>query len=279
MTPRTLILAALAALPLAAQEPCACMPAWMLAVTGHEPYAAVAAEHFPLPPTEAQVKALPPLKRLEQATAIKSVLLLRQLQRKADAGRITDANNFAAAGFARSLGCPAAFTDLLQAMGNGNLSGVQSYAAEQALERWVELYGIDVPSMSVMAQYADIPAEQYETIITWLPMPVLFRMLPADAVSKPYTAEETAELIRIFNALAKRYEGVKDLPSAEAAVSATYIAISYLQQSGLLANHAPESVTEELRAAAEAYQTQRVRLIHEKFYGSVRLRAVDFFIF
>ena len=279
MTPRTLILAALAALPLAAQEPCACMPAWMLAVTGHEPYATVAAEHFPLPPTEAQVKALPPLKRLEQATAIKSVLLLRQLQRKADAGRITDANNFAAAGFARSLGCPAAFTDLLQAMGNGNLSGVQSYAAEQALERWVELYGIDVPSMSVMAQYADIPAEQYETIITWLPMPVLFRMLPADAVSKPYTAEETAELIRIFNALAKRYEGVKDLPSAEAAVSATYIAISYLQQSGLLANHAPESVTEELRAAAEAYQTQRVRLIHEKFYGSVRLRAVDFFIF
>lgn len=279
MTPRTLILAALAALPLAAQEPCACMPAWMLAVTGHEPYATVAAEHFPLPPTEAQVKALPPLKRLEQATAIKSVLLLRQLQRKADAGRITDANNFAAAGFARSLGCPAAFTDLLQAMGNGNLSGVQSYAAEQALERWVELYGIDVPSMSVMAQYADIPAEQYETIITWLPMPVLFRMLPADAVSKPYTAEETAELIRIFNALAQRYEGVKDLPSAEAAVSATYIAISYLQQSGLLANHAPESVTEELRAAAEAYQTQRVRLIHEKFYGSVRLRAVDFFIF
>lgn len=279
MTPRTLILAALAALPLAAQEPCACMPAWMLAVTGHEPYATVAAEHFPLPPTEAQVKALPPLKRLEQATAIKSVLLLRQLQRKADAGRITDANNFAAAGFARSLGCPAAFTDLLQAMGNGNLSGVQSYAAEQALERWGELYGIDVPSMSVMAQYADIPAEQYETIITWLPMPVLFRMLPADAVSKPYTAEETAELIRIFNALAKRYEGVKDLPSAEAAVSATYIAISYLQQSGLLANHAPESVTEELRAAAKAYQTQRVRLIHEKFYGSVRLRAVDFFIF
>lgn len=279
MTPRTLILAALAALPLAAQEPCACMPAWMLAVTGHEPYATVAAEHFPLPPTEAQVKALPPLKRLEQATAIKSVLLLRQLQRKADAGRITDANNFAAAGFARSLGCPAAFTDLLQAMGNGNLSGVQSYAAEQALERWVELFGIDVPSMSVMAQYADIPAEQYETIITWLPMPVLFRMLPADAVSKPYTAEETAELIRIFNALAQRYEGVKDLPSAEAAVSATYIAISYLQQSGLLANHAPESVTEELRAAAEAYQTQRVRLIHEKFYGSVRLRAVDFFIF
>ena len=279
MTPRTLILAALAALPLAAQEPCACMPAWMLAVTGHEPYATVAAEHFPLPPTEAQVKALPPLKRLEQATAIKSVLLLRQLQRKADAGRITDANNFAAAGFARSLGCPAAFTDLLQAMGNGNLSGVQGYAAEQALERWGELFGIDVPSMSVMAQYADIPAEQYETIITWLPMPVLFRMLPADAVSKPYTAEETAELIRIFNALAKRYEGVKDLPSAEAAVSATYIAISYLQQSGLLANHAPESVTEELRAAAEAYQTQRVRLIHEKFYGSVRLRAVDFFIF
>ncbi len=279
MTPRTLILAALAALPLAAQEPCACMPAWMLAVTGHEPYATVAAAHFPLPPTEAQVKALPPLKRLEQATAIKSVLLLRQLQRKADAGRITDANNFAAAGFARSLGCPAAFTDLLQAMGNGNLSGVQSYAAEQALERWGELFGIDVPSMSVMAQYADIPAEQYETIITWLPMPVLFRMLPTDAVSRPYTAEETAELIRIFNALAKRYEGVKDLPSAEAAVSATYIAISYLQQSGLLANHAPESVTEELRAAAEAYQTQRVRLIHEKFYGSVRLRAVDFFIF
>lgn len=279
MTPRALILAALAALPLAAQEPCACMPAWMLAATGHEPYTTVAAAHFPLPPTEAQVKALPPLKRLEQATAIKSVLLLRQLQRKADAGRITDANNFAAAGFARSLGCPAAFTDLLQAMGNGNLSGVQSYAAEQALERWVELFGIDVPSMSVMAQYADIPAEQYEKIITWLPMPVLFRMLPADAVSKPYTAEETAELIRIFNALAKRYEGVQDLPSAEAAVSATYIAISYLQQSGLLANHAPESVTEELRAAAKAYQTQRVRLIHEKFYGSVRLRAVDFFIF
>ena len=280
MTPRTLILTALAALPLAAQEgPCASMPAWMLAVNGVEPYATVAAAHFPLPPTEAQVKELPPLQRLEQATAIKSVLLLRQLQRKADAGRITDANNFAAAGFARSLGCPAAFTDLLQAMGNGNLSGAQSYAAEQALEHWVELFGIDVPSMGVMAQYADIPAEQYEKIITWLPMPVLFRMLPADAVSKPYTAQETAELIRIFNGLTKCYEAIQDLPSAEAAVPATFAAIAYLQQSGLLANHAPESVTNELRAAAEAYQAQRVRLIHAKFFGSVRLRAVDFFIF
>ena len=280
MTPRTLILAALAALPLAAQqEPCACMPAWLRAVAGEEPYATVAAAHFPLPPTKAWVDALPPVQRLETATAIKSVLLRRQLQRKADAGRITEANNFAAAGYARSLGCPAAFTDLLQAMGNGNLGGAQAYAAEQALERWVELFDIDVPTMAVMAQYADIPAERYEEIISWLPMPVLFRMLPADAPSKPYTRQEAQELARILAGLAKRYEGISDAASAEAAVPHTFAAIAYLQQSGLLANHAPESVTNELRAAAEAYQRQRVRLIHEQFYGSVRLRSVDFFIF
>lgn len=279
MTPRTLILTALAALPLAAQEgPCASMPAWMLAVNGVEPYATVAAAHFPLPPTEAQVKALPPLQRLEQSTAIKSVLLLRQLQRKADAGRITEANNFAAAGFARSLGCPAAFTDLLQTMGNGNLSGAQSYAAEQALEHWVELFGIDVPSMGVMAQYADIPAEQYEKIISWLPMPVLFRLLPPDTPMQPFTAETAAELGRILTELAKRYERITDTRRAEATAAEVFPVISYLQQSGLSVRD-PRTAPPELKAAAEAYQKQRVRLIHERFYGSLRLRSIDFFIF
>ena len=275
-----LILPILAALPLAAApDMLAPTPAWMRAVLGEEPYATIAGARIPLPPTEAQVKALSPMQRLETATAVKSVLLRRQLQRKADAGRITAANDFAAAGYARSIGCPAAFTDLLQLMGNGNLGGLREYAATQALERWAELFGIDVPSMGVMAQYADLPQDKYEEIIGWLPMPVLFRMLPPDTPLKAYTEQENAELARIFTEMAKRYEGVTDLQTAESVVPQVFPVIAYLQQSGLLAGRDPASVSPQLKAAAEAYQRQRVRLIHAKFYGSLRLRSIDFFIF
>ena len=273
-----LLTAALAALPLAA-APVAPMPAWMRAAVGEEPYATIADARFPLPPTEAWVSALSPMQRLETGAAIKSVLLRRQLQRKADAGRITAANDFAAAGYARSLGCPAAFTDLLQTMGNGNLNGRQDYAANQALERWAELFGIDVPAMGVMAQYADLPAEAYEEIISWLPMPVLFRMLPQDTPLKAYTAQENRELTRIFTEMAKLYEGVTDAAAADALAPQVLPVIAYLQQAGLLAGRDPSSVAPELKAAAEAYQKQRVRLIHERFYGSLRLRSIDFFIF
>ena len=275
---RHLILPILAALPLAA-APDTPAPAWMRAVLGEEPYATIADARFPLPPTEAQVKALSPMQRLEVATAVKSVLLRRQLQRKADAGRITAANDFAAAGYARSIGCPAAFTELLQIMGNGNLSGLREYAANQALERWAELFGIDVPSMGVMAQYADLPQDKYEEIIGWLPMPMLFRMLPPDTPLKAYTAQENEELVGIFTEMAKRYEGVTDAATAEAVVPQVFPVIAYLQQSGLLAGRDPATVSPQLKQAAQAYQKQRVRLIHERFYGSLRLRSIDFFIF
>ncbi len=266
------------ALPLAA-EPSALMPAWMQAAAGEEPYATIADAAFPLPPSEAQLKALSPMQRMKLETDVKSVLLRRQLQRKADAGRITEANNFAAAGYARSLGCPKAFTDLLQIMGNGNLNGRQDYAANQALERWVELLGIDVPSMGVMAQYADLPQDKYEEIIAWLPMPALFRTLPADAQPKPYTVEETVELTSIFKEMTKLYEGVTDTATAEALAPQVLPVISYLQQAGLLSGRDTTTVTPQLKEAAQAYQKQRVRLIHAKFYGSLRLRAIDFFIF
>ena len=275
-----LLIPALCALPAAAvAEPGALMPAWMLAAIGEDPYATIAEAAFPLPPTEAQLNALSPMQRLKLETDVKSVLLRRQLQRKADAGRITEANNFAAAGYARSLGCPQAFTDLLQIMGNGNLNGRRDYAANQALEHWAELLGIDVPSMSVMAQYADLPQDQYEEIIAWLPMPVLFRMLPPGTPLKPYTEQENAELTAILTEMAKRYESVTDAATAEAMAPQVLPVISYLQQAGLLAGRDPASVTPQLKEAAQAYQKQRVRLIHEHFYGSLRLRAIDFFIF
>lgn len=278
---RLLPLALLLALqPLQAADVADYLPLpWMQALWGAEPYATVLKEGMPAPPTRRQVESLQPLVRLQHATAIKAVLLMRHLQRKADAGRMTSENNLRAAGYARTLECPQAFVDLLQRMGEGYLSGRQGYAADQAIICWAELYGIDMGPMGLMAQYADIPAEHQAEVIDWLPMPVMFNALPAGTPKKVYTPEEVQELISLFNGLAELYAGVQDAEGAETAARQAYERIARAQQTFLLVNQAEQTLPNELRDATTAYQEQRVRLIREKFYGCLRLRALDFLVY
>lgn len=283
MMRRVLTAMALALLPAAADmlpltpEQCAAL--------GQEPYAALAEEGLPLPPTEEQVRALPLLVFAQQQAAIKETLLLRwalicQARHRSDAEVET-----ASAGLARECEAPALLAEIYQRFADGGLTRRQAYAWNNLLAQLLRLYRTDELSVRLLAETTELAPEQAVPLAAFLPLADAFNTLPL----RPPTATEMLADLRLmqrdYAALAEIYAGVQDKESAEAAAEAARPVVQRLLTTNrtLYRLRDPQTLltpeqSDAMKAANESYarlNEQRTRLQQTRFEGCLRLWALD----
>ncbi len=256
----------------------------LLALGGVSPYAELRQAGLPLLPSPAECAALPALQFAQEQLAMKRVLLARALRSRAERNRISRENWLACAQTARELGAPVAFIGLLERRGAESLSRADSYLVDAALSRLLELYGVDELEIRFFAESRALPPDVAQA--DWFPMPLLFNLEPPAGVSAEAVAAHDAALLAALGELVRLYATVQDRASADAAAGAMAPALACFRQSLRLLGHAPDELRVRVRSRYAplagriegAWLTERKRVIEAGYFGSERLRALDFFM-
>lgn len=276
----------LAGLCAAAEE----IPPALQAVLGIEPYAEYAGANVPLPPTAAQVEAMPRQLFLARANAIKQVLYHGMARTRANRWRETDRNLAAMAREAESLAdSPPEFVELLKIRAGGNLSRTKAYILRKAQEQLQQTYAVDELQMRLLLDCADADEKTADELLQHLPLHAVFNMVPQ---TPPTRAQITADLqlyADILHGAAGLLEKVQDEESARAVLpelkrllllhDTTLVTRAQLLQ-GLIRPDSAEMKTaaSALEKSEKELRSQRVRLTENNWFGSKALRALDYLL-
>lgn len=280
---RAIALGLVWAAPLSAAD--APTPAQVAAEQGVSPYAMMAEYELPLPPTEAEVRALPEEQRRAQAYALKRVLLLQALQSTVD-GYATPGNYMACAALAAKLEAPAPFVQLMQAgVALPELPPRAARALDLGLQKFCELYGVDLVAILFYARSELASAETLAELTESLPLESLFDLVDTGSVTVEFARAALPELRRVYEELTALYAGITSEAQAEAAVPALrelmvrYFAVApklmlapqYVQQ------HCAELYKQSIPQVEPALREQRLRLRDAGYYDCAALRVMDSF--
>ncbi len=255
-----------------------------LALWGVEPYSGLWREGLPLPPSAAELAALPGRLFGRQQLAMKRVLLARGLRARAERNRITRENWQACADLAHELGAPDAFVRLLALRAADSLPRRQSYLVEAALARCIELYRVDELELRYFIESRALPPDMAEA--EWFPLPLLFNTEPPAGVSAEAVGAHDLALLSALGGLARLYASVQDAASADAAAAAMPPLLARFRSASRALGYAPDALRLHARAryaalagrVEGAWLAQRRRVAEAGFFGSARLRALDFFL-
>lgn len=280
---RVLTVAALAALPAAAgMLP---LTSAQRALLGQEPYAMMAEQGAPLPPTEEEVAALPPLDFARAQDAVKETLLLRWSLIRAAGHRSNAEIEAQSAGLARTAEAPEMLVDILQHDADGPVARREAYAWNEALANFLRAWRVDDLGVRLLAESVAIPAEQVPDIAAFLPLTDAFNTLPLQPPTEGEVLADLSELKQCYTALAAVYAAVSDAESAEAAALAarpvvqriltTTRTLVWLKQTQTEYSPLCLAYLKEANAAYAKLLEQRNRLREMNYGGSLRLCALD----
>lgn len=280
---RVLTVAALALLPAAAEG--LPLTSAQRALLCQEPYAMLAEQGAPLPPTEEEVAALPPVDFARAQDAIKETMLLRWAL-ICEAGHRSNAEiESQSAGLARAAEAPEMLTDILQRYADGPMPRRESYAWDEALDVLLRAWRVDNLAVRLLAESVAIPAEQVPELAAFLPLTDAFNTLPLQPPTEGDVLADLAEMKRCYAELAAVYAGVQNAESAEAAALAsrpivqclltTARTLVWLRQSRAEFSPICLAYLKEANAAYAALQEQRNRLREMNYGDSLHLRALD----
>ncbi len=260
--------------------------AQLLAPQAVDPLRAEAAEYgMPLPPTAEEVNALPAEERVRQASAIKRVHLLQQLQFIQDAYTMTDGNRMATVYMAIKLKAPEAYIQMLQAESGCVLSTRQYRVLRDAYERLYELYGVDTLGIRFFAESDLASMEELADLSATLPLESLFNLVKVDALTAEQLAQDLQDVSQVFSELTGLYAGVANAEQATAIIPRVQeLAARFAKVYPGLAL-APDPIRHRLAPAyalkikplLPALISQRQRMREENFYGIPRLKVLDYF--
>ncbi len=260
--------------------------AQLLAPQETDPLRVEAAEYgLPLPPTADEVNALSADVRLQQASAIKRVHLLQQLQFIADGHTMTDGNRMATVYLAMKLDAPQAYIQMLQAEANQVLSTVQYRVLRRAYDRLFEVYGVDALGIRFFAESELASLEELSDMSGEIPLESLFNLVKVDSITTAQAAEDLQEVAQVYMELSRIYAEVTDAEQASAVVPQVLELVKRFGKVYPGLAMAPDSIRSQLSAAYSlkiqpvlpALITQRRRLQEENFYGNSRLKVLDYF--
>ncbi|MCQ2364833.1 MAG: hypothetical protein MJ051_04705 [Akkermansia sp.] len=280
---RVLTAAALALLPAAADL--LPLTSAQRALLWQEPYATLAEQGAPLPPTEEEVAALPALEFARTQAAIKETLLLRWVLIRAAGHRSNADVEAQSAGLARTAEAPEMLVDLLQRFAETPLSRREAYAWNESLNTLLLAWRVDQLGVRLLAESVDIPPEQVPELAAFLPLSDAFNTLPLQAPTEGEVLADLVELKRCYAELSVAYAAAQDAESAEAAAYAarptvqriltTARTLMWLKQTQSQLSPLCLAYLKEANAAYNAVQEQRARLRDFDYGGSLRLRALD----
>lgn len=260
--------------------------AQLLAPQETDPLRVEAAEYgLPLPPTADEMNALSADVRLQQASAIKRVHLLQQLQFIADGYTMTDGNRMATVYLAMKLDAPQAYIQMLQAEANQVLSTVQYRVLRRAYDRLFEVYGVDALGIRFFAESELASLEELSDMSGEIPLESLFNLVKVDSITTAQAAEDLQEVAQVYMELSRIYAEVTDAEQASAVVPQVLELVKRFGKVYPGLAMAPDSIRSQLSAAYSlkiqpvlpALITQRQRLREENFYGNSRLKVLDYF--
>ena len=260
--------------------------AQLLAPQETDPLRVEAAEYgLPLPPTADEVNALSADVRLQQASAIKRVHLLQQLQFIADGHTMTDGNRMATVYLAMKLDAPQAYIQMLQAEANQVLSTVQYRVLRRAYDRLFEVYGVDALGIRFFAESELASLEELSDMSGEIPLESLFNLVKVESITTAQAAEDLQEVAQVYMELSRIYAEVTDAEQASAVVPQVLELVKRFGKVYPGLAMAPDSIRSQLSAAYSlkiqpvlpALITQRQRLREENFYGNSRLKVLDYF--
>lgn len=240
---------------------------------------------LPLPLTAAAVNALPAEVREQQASAIKRVCLLQQLQCIQDGYTITDGNRMATIAMAIKLDAPAEYIQLLQVEATGALSAKQYRVLSKLYDRLYSLYGVDVLGIRFFAESELAPLEVVADISAELPLASLFNLVKEGGISVEQASADLQEVSTVFTELIRLYESVTSEEQAAAVVPQVCELVARFGKVYPGLAMAPENVRRQL---APAYSLkiqpfipylaeQRKRLRDADYYGNAHLKILDYF--
>lgn len=280
---RALIVAALALLP--ASAGILPLTSAQRALLCREPYAMLAEQGVPLPPTEEEVAALPPVDFARAQDAVKETMLLRWSMIRAAGHRSNAEIEAQSAGLSREAEAPELLTTILQRFADGPLPRREAYAWNEALDGLLRAWRVDNLAVRLLTESVEIPAEQVPGLAAFLPLTDAFNTLPLRPPTEGEVLADLAELKRCYEELAAVYERAQDAESAEAAAYAarplvqriltTTGTLVWLKQSQTEFSPLCLSYLKEANAAYALLRVQRDRLRALNYGESLRLRALD----
>ncbi len=288
-------LVALFALPLAAVGQGAVLPgleqvqpqgasAPMLALWAVAPYAELWQAGLPLPPSPAECEALPARQFQQEQLAMKRVWLMRVLRARAERNRVSRQNWRGCAAQAREWGAPAVFAELLERRASDSLSRAQCYLVETALDHMLALYRVDALEIRYFVESSALPPDMAEA--DWFPLSLLFNTVPPAGLSSEAVGAHDLALLSALSELALLYSSVQDAASADAAAAAMPPLLARFRSASRALGYAPDELRLHVRSryaalagrAEGAWLAQRRRVAEADYFGSARLRALDFFM-
>lgn len=251
-----------------------------------DPLQAEAEEYgIPLPPTADEINALSAEERERQATAIKRVHLLQQLQFIQDSYCMTEGNRMASVFLAIKLKAPEVYIQLLQLEAAGELSTGQHRVLRKAYARLFERYGVDTLGIRFFAESELAPLEVLADLSAELPMASLFNLVNAEALTAAQAVQDMQEVALVFNELTSLYASVTNAEQAAAAVPQVCELVSRFGKVYPGLALAPEKIrrqfapayTLKIQPLLPALAEQRKRLREADFYGNTHLKVLDYF--
>lgn len=242
---------------------------------------------LPLTPSVAEVQTLAPELRQQQAAAMKRVLLLRELQCKADGYYTTPGNYMACALLAAKLGAPPSFVALLQVgAGVESLSVFRQDAMLQGLEHLNVLYAVDTMGIRLYAESDLASPEELADFTARLPLAALFNVVDVSARTVEQFSADMDEVAALYQEMLQLYTSITSQEQAQAAIAqmeslvarfgevypALMLAPQHVQQ------HLSGRYAEKIIPLLPSLKEQRTRVRDAAFYGNAYLRVLDSFI-
>lgn len=246
------------------------------------PYAAVWAEGLPLPPTRADVAALPAAEFVRQQSAIKRVLLARGVRAYAERKRVTDENLLACARLAEQLQAPREFSLYLRLLASDELGSRQRYLVQSALDALLHAYLVDDLQIRYLVECSALAEQDVEAMVAWLPLQPFFNMVPVGQGEAALVADYHL-LHGVYTRLTYAYASVQDKASADAVADTALRELVLHESTAYTRLHAPAHLKARLSPhlgnmllqPAMSLQQERLRLREHNYFGSLRLRLFD----
>lgn len=251
-------------------------------IEARPPYPLLAEMGCILPPTREDTARLSAPEFARQQTAIKQVLLYRQIRMLAERNRLSDITLRASARLAEELNAPAELAAYLRLLASDRLNSRQRYAVQSGLDAFLSAYLIDELPIRYFAELSRLSVADWADVVDWLPWEACFNMVPVEK-DENIIASDYLLLRQVYSHLLCVYAGVQDKAGADAAADALLPSLILHESTAYTRLYAPQDLKNRLAprlglplvAPAQALQKERMRLRAHSFYGSLRLRLLD----
>lgn len=282
---RTAVIGSLVMLPAGAGD-CA-LPehrgAWQAAFLSESPYEELWEAGIMLPPTRADVQKLSAVEFLRRQSAIKRVLLARNVRTYAEHKRLSDENLLASAQLADELKAPRELAHYFRMLASDTLGNRRRYMVLSALEALLNAYLVDELQIRYFVELSALSEQDLATLWDWLPLASCFNMVSVQKRQKSEVEADYHLLKQVYSRLHSIYASVKDHESANAAAAQALeslvlhesTAYTRLYASPELKESLPPHLVHALILPATSLQKERIRLRENDYFGSLRLRLLD----